>query len=154
MQRSLIPGLHLSIRAALAAGASVAIAQLLQMQHPVYALITAVLVIDPSPAQTRQLALHRLAGTLLGAGIGATLSLFMRGNPLTIGIGILFTMLVCHLLRLQDAARVAGFICGVILLDYSQAPWTYAGHRLLETGLGIAMAVLVSFVPKLIPADE
>jgi uncharacterized membrane protein YgaE (UPF0421/DUF939 family) len=152
--RSLLPAIQLSIRAALAAAFSVAIGNAIPARNPLYVMISAVLVIDLSPAETRKLALPRFAGTLLGAAIGALLSQVMRSSSLEIGVGVLAAMLLAHLLRLQGAARLAGFLCGIVMLNYGDAPWTYAYHRILDTGLGIALAVLVSFVPKLIPAGE
>lgn len=153
MVRSVIPALQLSTRAAVAAGLSVAIAQALHFQQPL-ALSAAVLVTDLSPAQTRKLALPRFAGTLVGVLMGIVLSRVMQPNPWTIGAGILATMLLCHLLRLQEAARLAGFICGLILLNYNDVPHSYGYRRVLETALGIGLAVLVSFVPKLIRVEE
>jgi uncharacterized membrane protein YgaE (UPF0421/DUF939 family) len=146
--------LQLSVRAAAAAAASVAVAQCLQPQPAIVALVTAVVVTDHSTTQTRRLALPRLAGTLLGAGTGSLLSEVLPSNPLVIGFGILVAMFLSHLLRIQSAARVAGFVCGIILLSQNDHPWSYGYHRLIETTLGIGFAVLVSFVPKLIPADE
>jgi uncharacterized membrane protein YgaE (UPF0421/DUF939 family) len=146
---TLTASFQLAVRAAAAASMAVVVARILGFQSPLYAVISAVFVMDLSPAQTRQLAVPRLGGTLLGAVMGAVLSQFLRPGPFAAGFGVLLAMLTCGVLRLQDAARIAGYVCGVIVLTHSDRPWSHAFDRLIETTLGIAMAVLVSFVPKL-----
>lgn len=42
----------------------------------------------------------------------------------------------------------------IYALEHHASPWSYALFRLIETVLGIAVAVLVSLVPKLIRTDE
>jgi uncharacterized membrane protein YgaE (UPF0421/DUF939 family) len=149
-----LPVFGLFIRAALAAGLSVAIAQLFQLKFPLYALIAAVIVTDRLPSETRKLGLRRLGGTVLGAALGAVLSPLLSPTPWAIGLGIIAAMFLSHLLRLQDAAKLTGYLCGLVLLDHGDHPWSYALHRLIETVLGIGVAILVSFVPKLIPTDK
>lgn len=150
----LIPALQLSIRAALAAGLAVIIAQLLQFHAPLYAMIAAVIVSDLSPAKTRQLGLQRLGGSVLGAAVGAVTSQFLPLGAWAIGFSVLIAMFLSHLVRLQGAAKLSGYLSGIVVLGHASDAWSYGFYRLLETILGIGMALLVSFVPKLIPPDE
>ena len=142
-----------AIRSALAAGLALAIAQALQLQHPIYALIAAVIVTDLSPSQTRQLGLRRLVGTLFGAAVGAVLSQLASPTPWAIGFGIFAAMLLSRIFHLQAAAKIAGYVCGIVMLDHGDHPWSYALYRLIETVLGIGTALLVSLIPKLMRAE-
>ncbi|MDR7135271.1 uncharacterized membrane protein YgaE (UPF0421/DUF939 family) [Lysobacter niastensis] len=146
--------LQLALRAALASGLSVAVAELMSLQYPIYAMISAVLVTDLVPAQSRKLAVPRLAATVLGTLMGASINSVLPTNVWTLLFGILSAMLLSDLLRLRHAAKVAGYICGVVLLDHGDQPWFYAFVRMVETLLGIAAAVLVSLLPKLVPHDR
>jgi uncharacterized membrane protein YgaE (UPF0421/DUF939 family) len=40
------------------------------------------------------------------------------------------------------------------MLEHGENPWNYALWRVIETVLGIGLAVSVSLVPKLIRIDE
>jgi hypothetical protein len=70
------------------------------------------------------------------------------------GAGIFAAMLTSHLLGMKDSAKVAGYVCGVVLLTHSDHPWSYALYRGLETGLGIAAAFSVGMVPKLLRMED
>jgi len=150
---STITALQLCARAASSAGLAVAIAQFLKLQHPVYALLAAVIVTDLSPSKTLQLALQRLAGTVIGATVGAALTYVLPSGPLAIGLSILAAMLLSFVAHLQAAAKLSGYVCGIVVLAHGAEPWSYALYRLIETFLGIGMAVLVSLVPKLMRVE-
>ncbi len=145
---------QLAGRAGVGAGLSAAVALQLDLKYPIYAFIAAVIVTDLSSSRTRQLGLLRLVATVVGAGIGAMLSMALPPGPLALGLGVLIAMLVCHLVHLQEGAKVAGYICGIVLLEHGDHPWSYALFRLIETMLGIAVATAISFVPMLIRIEE
>jgi uncharacterized membrane protein YgaE (UPF0421/DUF939 family) len=151
---TLTPAFQLSLRAAVSAGLAVAIAEFLRLQYPLYALIGAVIVSDLSPSQTRQLGLRRLAGSVLGATVGAAISQLVPSAPWAIGLSVLSAMFLSHLLHLEGAAKITGYVCGIVVLDHGAQPWAYALYRLIETILGVGMAILVSLVPKLLPTDQ
>jgi uncharacterized membrane protein YgaE (UPF0421/DUF939 family) len=146
--------LQLSLRAAVAAGTSLALARVLNFEYPIYAFIAAVIVTDLSAAQTSRLGWRRLVATVVGASCGAALSGALPPGPWTIALGVLIAMLICSLLRMQDGAKVAGYICGIVMLSYGDEPWFYAYYRLLETTLGIGVAWVISLVPKLVKLDD
>ena len=150
---NLIPAVQLSFRAAAGAALAYYLARQLGLQFPIYAMIAAVIVTDLSTAETRKLAWRRLAGTLVGSVLGALLALLLPGGALTMGLGIFVSMFALHLMRLPEAARIAGYLCAIILLEHSGDPWMHAFWRLTETLLGIAVAYLISLVPRLIRTD-
>ena len=148
-----ITALQLSLRAATAAGLSVGIAQWLKLPFPIYALIASVLVIDLSPAKTLQMALQRMAVTLIGATVGAVLSYSLPPGPVEIGVSVLVAMLLSYVVNAKGGAKLAGYVAGIAVMSYGANPWSYAVYRAIETFLGIAMAVLVSVIPKLLRVE-
>src|SRR5438046_7254751 len=130
------PAIQLSLGAASAAAFAIALAELLRFDFPVYAMTSAVVVTGLQPSKTRKLALPRLAGTVLGAILGAATCAVVRPNAWEVGAGILAAMFLSHLLGLRDAARVAGYVCGIVLFNFGEHPWFYGFHRSIEPALG------------------
>lgn len=93
-------------------------------------------------------------GTVIGGAVGAVLLPILPPGAVAIAVGVAVAMLASHLLRLPDAAKLAGYLCAIVLLEFRADPWSYAAVRLVETLLGIVVAVLVSLVPKLMPTGQ
>jgi uncharacterized membrane protein YgaE (UPF0421/DUF939 family) len=130
------------------------LAQLCRFEHPIYALIAAVIVTDLSPSRTTKLGLQRLAATVVGASCGAVAGTVLGAAAWAISLSIFAAMAICHLLRVSDGAKVAGYICGIVMIAHGTHPWTCAFFRLIEKSLGIGVAWLLSLVPKLIHVEE
>jgi len=154
-----VTALQVSTRASVAAALAVVIADGVGLEFPLYALIAAIIVTDLSPTRTRQLGLQRLIGTVIGATIGAATSVatapVTHNGALRITIGVLVAMLISNVTGSPAAAKLAGYVCGIVLLNFNDHPWSYASYRFVETVIGITTAVVVSFIPKLFNvADE
>lgn len=147
-------GAQLALRAAVAGGFAVAIARYFSFDYPIFAFIAAVLTIDLSVAESRRLGLVRMIATFVGAFWGALLSPLIPSGASAIGFSVLVAMLTCQFFAGAGGARVAAFICGIIVLDNPAEPWLYAWHRLSETALGVAVGWAISFVPKLFEFSE
>jgi len=141
--------LRLPVRAGLAAGIAVGVATTFALGSPLYAVVSAVIVTDVDATQTRKLALPRILGTAVGALIGCLATLVTHPGTLSVAVGVLLPMLVCQLLRYPAAAKVAGYVSGIIILSFSTDPWSHARDRLVETLVGIGAAALVAAVPVL-----
>lgn len=149
-----LPATQLGLRAGVAGGVATWAAQVLGMEHPIYAFIGVVIVTDLSPALSWRLGLRRILATAVGSVCGAVLSQLLGSGPGAVGASVIVAMLIGYLLGAQDAAKVAGYICGIVVLDHSAEPWIYAAQRFGETGLGVGVAWAVSYLPKLISPDQ
>lgn len=149
-----IADLQLAVRASVAAAVSLLAADLLDLQYPIYAFIAAVIVTDLEPGQTRELGMRRILSTVIGAATGAALAFLLPPGPVSIGVAIFAAMMLGNLMQVRGGAKVAGYICGIVLLDHSSQPWIYAIHRLAETLIGVAVAWAVSYVPKLLGREK
>jgi uncharacterized membrane protein YgaE (UPF0421/DUF939 family) len=146
--------LQLAFRAGVAAGISVWIGHLLSLPNPVFAMTAAVIVVDLDPASTRALAWKRFAGTFMGALLGALGAIALPDGPFAIVLSVIVTMSLCHVLKLDGSARISGYLTALIVMQYGDTPWRYAGDRFLETTLGIVVALLVSLVPHALRPKE
>lgn len=152
--KQLLPRLQLPLRATTAAALSLVIAQALQLPFPIYAFIAAVIVTDLQPAISRQLGLRRIWATVIGASCGAAMSYVVPADAVGVGIGILVAMLLAQLLRAGEGVKVAGYISGIVLLEHSAEPHSYAFLRFVETVIGVLAAWGVSYIPRLLKEEK
>jgi uncharacterized membrane protein YgaE (UPF0421/DUF939 family) len=145
---------QLAVRAGIAAGLAAWIATLVALEHPLYAFISAVIATDLSAAQSRKLGLRRIFATAIGGICGAALSQLLGPGSGAVGLAVFLAMVVASVLGAGEGTRVAGFICGIVVLEHSADPWLYGSQRFIETVLGVVIAWGISFLPRLVNADQ
>jgi uncharacterized membrane protein YgaE (UPF0421/DUF939 family) len=91
---------------------------------------------------------QRLAGTALGATLGAVFAQFAGSNLAEFGAGVFLCGVICALLHLgRSAFRYAGITLAIVLLvARTQPAWIIALHRFVEISLGILAGLLVTAI--------
>jgi uncharacterized membrane protein YgaE (UPF0421/DUF939 family) len=149
-----LSAIQLAFRAGIAGGLATWIAMRLTLEHPTYAFVAAVIATDLSVAQSRKLGLRRIFATAIGGLCGAGLSQLLGPGSGAVGVAVFVAMVVGSLLGAGEGTRVAGFICGIVVLEHSAEPWVYGAQRFVETALGVLVAWGISFLPTLIRKTE
>jgi len=117
------------------------IAQALKLDYPIFALAAAVIATDLTPARSRELGFRRLVATAIGGLSGALAASMNLVGIWAVAPSILIAMLICQGVGAYEGARIAGYICGIIvLLDHDDSPRRYALFRTVETALGVLVA--------------
>ena len=123
---------------------------------PAEAAITAIICMQPYVHDTREYAMSRFIGTLIGAAWGLGFLLLMLVFPrmgevllivyLRMAVGVMLTLYTCVLVRRPDTAGQAAivFICVVIAFPEIEEPLQQALTRFDGVLLGTAAAILVN----------
>ncbi len=123
---------------------------------PAEAAITAIICMQPYVHDTREYAVSRFIGTLIGAAWGLGFLLLMLVFPrmgqvlllvyLRMAVGVMLTLYTCVLVRRPDTAGQAAivFICVVIAFPEIEEPLQQALTRFGGVLLGTAAAIAVN----------
>jgi len=105
--------------------------------------ISAIIVLQSNFGATITASRNRLLGTLIGALLGFTCTLFGT-LPWNYILAVLAAVIVCGLLGLRNSSRLAGVTISIIMLVTTGSHWTLALHRVAEVILGIVVALAIS----------
>lgn len=134
----------MALKMAIASVLSFAIAKWLHWEYPFYAVIAAIIVMSSTHGSTLLQGFQRLIGTAIGAVGGAIFAAMLGSNFWSLGISVFLTIFLSNYWKFTEAAKLAGYVSAIVILNYNASPWLYAWHRFLETLLGIAVALLVN----------
>jgi hypothetical protein len=106
--------------------------------------ISAIIVLQSNMGATVSASRDRILGTLIGAVLGFSFSLF-GVLPWNYVLAVLAAVIVCGLLGLRSSSRLAGVTITIIMLVHAAGPrWDLALVRVGEVMLGIVVALAVT----------
>lgn len=88
---------------------------------------------------------NRIFGTFVGAFFGYIFALIAHANLLLIFIGIVIIIYICKSLKWNSATVIACVVFLSIMIDADKNILQYSVFRLLDTSLGIVVALLVNY---------
>lgn len=110
--------------------------------------LTAIIVLQVQLGGTYKAALIRFLGVAIGSLLGGVCTTFLGSNPLSLAVSIFFTVILCSILNLKDSIRIACVSVAVVMVLWGlrpeNSPWTFAFFRVLDSCLGIIVAVVVA----------
>jgi uncharacterized membrane protein YccC len=142
-----------ALRVGLVTALAVLITTLLHLDHGYWVTLTAVVILQPYVGATRQKALQRVVGTIVGGMVAAGLSALFGGTGVVIVLVFAFTSLCVAFLPVNYGAySIFGTPAFVLLAESSIGNWHLAGTRVINTIIGGVLALLGSRL--LWPVDE
>jgi uncharacterized membrane protein YccC len=135
------PTITHAARTAIAAVVSLLVARSFRLPESYWAPIT-----QSTLGAALPISAQRLAGTAVGAALGALLGTYFAGNVLVFGIGVFAIGTLCAALRVERSAyRYASITLAIVMLvARSNSEWVIAAHRFCEVSIGIAVGLAVS----------
>ena len=143
-----LPSVIHSIRTAIAATISLAVARLFGLPEAYWAAIATLVVMQSTLGATLLISVERIAATALGALAGAMLATWFTGNLLIFAAAVFVLGLLCAAFRMEKSAyRYASITLAIIvLIPRSNAAWIIALHRFFEVSVGIVVALALAAV--------
>jgi uncharacterized membrane protein YccC len=140
--KRLVHGLEHGLMSAVAGLAAYLPTQLIGIREGFWAAITAVAVVQTEYAAARTTARDQFTGAAIGGVIGLAVVLLTGERTLSYALAVLLSILICWLLDMSTAARLAGTTATIILLvPHNGSPQSIMIARVSEVAWGVSVAI-------------
>jgi uncharacterized membrane protein YgaE (UPF0421/DUF939 family) len=129
------------VKTGIAATICVVISDFFNLNQPFFIVVAAVMTMGKSIDASVKSGRNKLFGLLIGTAIGYGLALVSPGNAGFCGVGIIITLYLCHLFKLNGAATLACFVFTAMLFGLG-TPATC----IVNSFIGIIIALLVNLI--------
>lgn len=137
-----------TIKTGIAVSLCILVANVIDMKFPFYAAIAAAICMQSTVFDTMTTGFHRMLGTFVGAIVGLTFVYFYPMNFVLCGIGIILVIYLCNLFKITKSISISCivFIAIMTQTDVDNYHIIYGLNRLLDTLIGIVIAVAVNYI--------
>lgn len=110
--------------------------------------LTAIVVLQTNLGGTYQSALYRFLGVLIGSFMGGLCTVLLGSHPLSLGVSIVCTVVLCSILNIKESIRIACMSVAIVMILWGigpkVSPWVFAFFRLIDSLFGILIALAVA----------
>ena len=143
----LVNGLSLALQALAGASLGYGLGLLLHTQQAFWGALTAIAVTQQSYIDTRKSSIDQVIGAAIGASIAIIGSYLAQDNYLVYAITMAISIVLCWLFNIGNAGKLSATTVTIVMLVPHNGPfWTVALTRLGEVTIGIASALLVTWI--------
>jgi uncharacterized membrane protein YccC len=141
------PQLRYSIKVGIAAGLGYALTQGNLNEYAIYSAFAATLVVGTSVGEDLATSANRIKGTFAGMIAGIIATALFGPNWITVGLAAMLTATITLASGWGiQVARVGATVCIITLVAHSTNPVQYDVMRTLNTLIGVAIGLAVSFL--------
>ncbi|EDL62587.1 FUSC family protein [Bacillus sp. SG-1] len=109
-----------------------------------FAVITAIVTVEPTAADSIRKGLVRFPASAIGAALAILFTFFFGDTPLTYTLATLFTIVICHKLHLEDGMLVATLTAVAMIPTTNDHYFLSFVSRLGSTSIGLVISTLVN----------
>jgi uncharacterized membrane protein YgaE (UPF0421/DUF939 family) len=111
-----------------------------------WAVVTAVLVVQPGFRQSLVASVTRVIANIAGALTALIIGLLVKDPNLAVILSLIVVILLCELLRLDLGVRPACASVIIVLMAGNGPIWGSSMHRVSAVAIGCGVAILVQFL--------
>lgn len=113
-----------------------------------WCVMAAMIVMQAHLGGTYNEATTRFFGIFIGSALGGLFTVLLGSSPISLAFSIFFTIVMCSLVNIRDSIRIACMSVAVVMILWGLrpeiSPWTFALFRVIDSTLGILIAVIVA----------
>lgn len=111
-----------------------------------FAAIACVVCMQTTVKSSMTVGLNRLKGTFIGGVVALIFTLILPGNVILSCLGIITTIYICNILKLNKSINIACIVyCAIYFSGGDANAIDYSIHRIIDTSVGVVIGVCVNF---------
>lgn len=117
------------------------------VENPHSSAVACLISMQDTVSGSLETGLSRIQGIIFGGIIGFLVLLMFPGNPLLCGLGVIFIIYACNLLKLKQSISIACITFLSIQMGFSDSSPAiiYSFNRILDTCVGVIVAIIINF---------